>query len=236
VTSISVFRLGVFAMNEMFSPEKQVEALLDMLDELDPWTSKFVQGLNEWVQRGRRLTERQREVLQDKFETYDPLWLNERRRWDATHELLGKFVTDREAIGLLKDRLATLDAADARFMHRVMLLSADGGGVTEASGQGRRTRRKPQGRWPSSSSSKAGCIRRRTATAPQGATWWPQTLNGRWRASPVVCKGRSAPNLNRPASGTGAPWVSERKGWVWPRRAGLCCGASASPRRPGPEC
>jgi hypothetical protein len=118
-------------MNEMFSPEKQVEALLDMLDELDPWTSKFVQGLNEWVQRGRRLTERQREVLQDKFETYDPLWLNERRRWDATHELLGKFVTDREAIGLLKDRLATLDAADARFMHRVMLLSADGGGVTE---------------------------------------------------------------------------------------------------------
>jgi hypothetical protein len=118
-------------MNERFSPEQQVAALLDMVDELDPWTSKFVQGLNEWVQRGRRLTDRQREVLQDKFDEYDPLWLNERRRWDATHELLGKFVTAHEAIALLKDRLATLDAADARFMHRVMLLSADGGGVTE---------------------------------------------------------------------------------------------------------
>jgi hypothetical protein len=118
-------------MSEQISAEQKIEALLEILDELDPWTADFVQSLNEWVQHGRRLTTRQRQVLAAKFAEYDPLWLKPRNRVAFIHPVSGRSVLILDAISLLKDRLSALSPSEARFVLMVVLMTADTGRVTE---------------------------------------------------------------------------------------------------------
>jgi hypothetical protein len=113
-------------------PEDQIKALLDVIDDLDSWTAKFVTSLSEWIASGKRLSYRQRMSLLEAFERYDPLWLKPRRRIHVWGE--GKVLQVDEAIAILTDRIATLDASDALFVRRLILMTADGGRVTDRAG------------------------------------------------------------------------------------------------------
>src|SRR3954468_2160627 len=118
-------------MSDEITVERQIEALLAIVDELDEWTAGFVASLNAWGQHGRRLTPRQRDVLADKFDEFDPLWLKPRNRQAFTHPLSGKSVPIPVALELLSERLHALAPVDARFVERAMAMCADGGGVTD---------------------------------------------------------------------------------------------------------
>jgi hypothetical protein len=117
-------------MSERFSPEQQIAALLDMAGDLDNWTSKFVASLNEWVKAGRRLTERQREVLADKFDEYDPASEKLRNQKNFTDPRTGRRGSLHGALAFLSNRIDTLDVADACFVRRATRMAADGGPFT----------------------------------------------------------------------------------------------------------
>lgn len=113
---------------------EQIKALLDIADELDAWSAKFVTSLSEWIGGGKRLTYRQQEALLEAFERYDPLFLKSRRRRNVYSEQHGRTLTVHEAIAILKDRSATFDVSDARFVQKVIAMTADGGAVTDRAG------------------------------------------------------------------------------------------------------
>lgn len=118
-------------MSDEITVERQVEALLAIVDELDEWTAEFVRSLNARLQHGRNLTTRQWQVLLDKFDDYDPLKLKPRRRRTFTHPRTGKSVSIPLAVQVLSDNLHALGPSDAHFVQRAAAMIADGGGVTE---------------------------------------------------------------------------------------------------------